>query len=194
MRTHLYRMLASMMTLATAGCSEIAGTPAAQVDLLTNGSFEDGPTIPSNSSYATLPGGSGAIPGWVVTGGSIDYIGTAHPPSDGQRAIDLDGAFSTGGISQTMTTTTGARYVVTFDLSGNPEGAPTVKRVRVSIGDLSEDFSFDSTGQSRSDLTWTTVSFTFEATSTSATLAFTSLSPVGNSWGPLVDHVSVFSQ
>ena len=165
--------------------------PTPVVNLLTNGSFEGGPAIPSNSSYTTLAGGSRAIPGWLVTGGSIDYIGTFHPPSDGQRAIDLDGAFSTGGISQTFTTTPGTRYLVTFDLSGNPEGAPRIKNLRVSVGGVTEDFSFDTTGQSRSNLRWQPASFTFVANGTSATLTFSSLSPAGNSWGAFVDHAAV---
>ena len=164
--------------------------PPPAVNLLTNGSFEGGPAIPSNSSYTTLSGGSRAIPGWVVTGGSIDYIGTFHPPSDGQRAIDLDGAFSTGGISQTFSTSPGTRYLVTFDLSGNPEGAPRIKNVRVSAGGVTQDFSFDTTGQSRSNLRWQPASFTFVANGTSATLTFSSLSPAGNSWGAFVDHAA----
>jgi hypothetical protein len=78
--------------------------------------------------YTILGGGSTAIPGWVVTGSSVDYIGTFHPPAHGLRMVDLEGAFSTGGIRQTFATALGARHVVIFDLSGNPEGNPVINR------------------------------------------------------------------
>ncbi len=69
-------------------------------NLLTNGSFELGPAIPGGSSFVTLSGGSTAITGWTVTGSTIDYFGPSWTVSDGIRAIDLDGAFSTGGMSR----------------------------------------------------------------------------------------------
>jgi choice-of-anchor C domain-containing protein len=151
--------------------------------LLTNGSFEVGPAIPSGQSYVTVSGSSTAITGWTVTGSTIDVIEPGWAVSDGTRAIDLDGAFSIGGIQQTFATIAGATYIVSFDLSGNPDGAPQIKQVRVSVGEQQHDFSFDTTGQTRSTLIWQPTSFSFTAPGTSATLSFQSLSPAGNSWG-----------
>ena len=167
-------------------------TPAA--NLLTNGSLEGGPAIPSASSYTTLRGGSTAIPGWVVTGSSIDYIGSAHPPSDGQRAVDLDGAFSTGGITQTFATTPGTAYRASWDLSGNPEGAPRVKQVRVTVGGTTRDYSFDTAGQNRTNLRWEPASLSFVASGASTAISFSSQSSAGNSWGAFIDHVAVVKE
>jgi choice-of-anchor C domain-containing protein len=166
-------------------------TPSPPVNLLVNGSLEGGPAIPSNSSYTTLRGGSTAIPGWVVTGSSIDYIGSAHPPSDGQRAVDLDGAFSTGGITQLFATTQDTGYRASFDLSGNPEGSPRVKQVRVTVGGVTREYSFDTAGQSRTNLRWEPVSLSFVASAASTSISFSSLSAPGNSWGAFIDHVAV---
>lgn len=165
--------------------------PPAPTNLLTNGSFEVGPPIPGSSSYTTLRGASTAIPGWTVTGGSIDYIGTFHPVSDGQRAIDLDGAFSTGGIRQAFTTRPGAAYLASFDLSGNPDGGPSVKNVRVTVDAVGQDFSFNVTGQTRSNLSWVPREISFVATGVTATISFASQSSSGNSWGAFIDNVRV---
>ena len=80
-------------------------------------------------------------------------------------------------------------YEVSFDLSGNPEGGPAYKTVRVSVGSFTHDYTVDSSGQTRSTLIWHPVSFSFVASGTSATLSFTSLN--SGAYGPLLDHVMV---
>lgn len=111
--------------------------------------------------------------------------------SDGIRAVDLDGAFSTGGIQQTFATVLGQTYDVTFDLYGNSDGGPQIKQVRVSVDSFLQDYSFDTQGQTRSTLIWQPTAFSFVASGSSATLSFASLSPSGNSWGGFIDNVSV---
>lgn len=172
-------------------CGSLSLWHSAEAALLVNGSFEDGPTDFGGSSFITLAGGSSAIPGWTVTGGTIDYLGSAWLASDGVRSIDLDGAFSTGGVQQSFATAVGETYRVAFDLSGNPEGGPTLKQLRASAGSATQDFTFDPTGLTRGTLTWTSVAFDFVASATTSTLLFSSLSPSGNSWGALIDNVSV---
>lgn len=158
---------------------------------LINGSFEISPAIPGGSSFVTERGGSTAITGWTVTGNTIDVFGPSWVVSDGSRAIDLDGAFSTGGIQQSFSTVAGKKYNVSFDLSGNPEGSPIIKQAAVSVGSFMQNFSYDPSGQTRGTLIWQPVSFEFMASSTSETLSFQSLSPAGNSWGAFIDNVSV---
>src|SRR5262245_59383865 len=162
------------------------------VNILVNGSFETGPAIPSGS-FTTVGGGSAAITGWTVTGGSIDYIGPSWTVSDGIRAIDLDGNSSIGGIRQTFSTTVGSTYLVSFDLAGNADGAPRIKNVNVTVDSFSQSYSFDTLGKNRSSLGWQKVNFSFVASGSSATLAFASLSPSGNSFGALIDNVSVIT-
>jgi hypothetical protein len=76
-------------------------------------------------------------------------------------------------------------------LSGNPQGGPLVKQVRVAVDAFSQDYSHDSSGQSISALIWQPIRFSFVASSTTATLSFTSLSSTPNSYGALMDNVRV---
>ena len=163
-------------------------------NLLVNGSFEQGPSIPPGSSHTTVPAGSTAIPGWAVTGGTVDYFGPSWTLADGARGIDLDGAFSTGGIQQTVGTVPGDAYVVSFALAGNLDGAPRVKRVRFEVDGLLHDLEFDTLGRTRAEPGWERVSVAFVASGTSATVSFVSLSPAGNSWGAMIDDVSLVRQ
>ena len=158
--------------------------------ILINGSFELGPPVPTND--IDIPAGSTAITGWLVTGGSIDYLGSAWDVSDGTRAIDLDGRDATlSGINQTFSTTPGTEYLVSFDLSGNPQGGTSLKAMRVTVEGFSQDYTFDTTGQTLDMLIWQSLSFSFLAQDATATLAFTSLSSSPSSYGALIDHVSV---
>src|SRR5207244_8975944 len=84
----------------------------------------------TSSPFETLPAGSTALTDGTIDSGSIDWIGSYWPAADGSRSIDLNGN-ETGAISQTLTTTIGNTYVVTFDLSGNPDGPPTAKTLTV---------------------------------------------------------------
>lgn len=170
----------------------IAGLPvSARADvILLNGSFELGPVIPSND--IDVLAGSTEIVGWLVTGTSIDYLGAPWDVSDGTRAIDLDGRDATfSGIQQTFATVAGTEYLVSFDLSGNPQGGPSLKSMRVGVGGFSRDYTFDTSGQTLDALLWQRIAFSFLATGDAATLSFMSLSSTPSSYGALVDNVSV---
>src|SRR5262245_54069854 len=84
----------------------------------TNGSFETG-TNPG--VFTTLASGSTAITGWMVSAGTIDYIGTYWTASDGVRSLDMSGN-GPGAITQTFDTVPNQQYQVIFDLAGNPDG------------------------------------------------------------------------
>jgi choice-of-anchor C domain-containing protein len=180
-----------------------AGTAqASPINLLVNGSFEIGPTGSSLSDVDVLAGSTDIL-GWTVFGtapagsGVIDYLNPPWDVSDGLHAIDLDGRNSTGGgVSQTFATTVGQTYLVSFDLSGNPGDAPTnglplIKQVRVTVDGVTQDYSFDTIGMSRENLMWQSLAFPFVASATTSTLGFESLTPFPNSYGPLIDNVSV---
>lgn len=157
--------------------------------ILINGSFEIGPP-PFGNHDVDIPGGSTAITGWTATGGGVDLLEDPWDVSDGLRAVDLD-LRSPGGIEQRFTTSVGQRYQVLFDLSGNPEGGPQVKQMRVTAGSFSEDFAFDSVGQTIDSLIWQRTAFSFTASDDFTTLSFASLSPAGSAYGALIDNVSV---
>lgn len=169
-------------------------TPAAS--LLTNGSFEVGPAIPPEG-YLPLFDGDTSMPGWevfeVLPGGSVDIKNTYWVASDGVNSIDLGGTPGPGGIRQTFTTVPGQAYNVLFDMAGNPwRSDRPVKTMEVSADGQSQQFSFDTTNSTLSDLGWTPTSFSFVADDTSATLAFAMVFPTDDNDGVALDNVRVF--
>jgi hypothetical protein len=66
--------------------------------------------------------------------------------ADGIHCIGRSAVFS--GVQQSFSTITGKTYVVSFKMSGNPEGLPQIKRFRVSVDQFKNDYEFDSAGQS----------------------------------------------
>jgi choice-of-anchor C domain-containing protein len=151
------------------GLAAILPTEAFAAPILINGSFELGPP-PFGIHDIDIQSGSTSITGWMVTGAGVDLLEDPWAVSDGVRAIDLDGR-SAGGIQQTFATVIGQLYRVSFDLSGNPEGGPTSKRIRVTASGVSQDYAFDTTGQTLDSLTWAPSLFVFVATDISSTLA-----------------------
>ena len=178
------------MLFASAALACILAAAPANAAIVTNGSFELG-TNPGAFTTVNAINGS-AITGWTVSGGSVDYIGTYWNASNGVRSIDLSGN-NPGTISQTLTGLhNNGRYLLTFDLAGNTDGAPTIKTVNVSAGTGSQSFTFDTSGHNRSSLGWTTQTLSFFATGTTATLTFAS--PLNESpgfYGPALDNVQV---
>ena len=138
----------------------------------TNGSFETGTYFDNGSGFETLSAGDISIAGWTVDAGSVDWIGTHWTPQDGAMSIDMSGT-EAGAISQTLDTTIGNTYTVSFFLSGNPEGAPAVKTLDVSAtGGTLATYSYDTTGNDVSNMNWKQEEYTFLATSATTTLSF----------------------
>jgi choice-of-anchor C domain-containing protein len=166
--------------------------------LIINGSFEESPAV---SAYLNVVAGSGTIKGWVVTGEGVDVVADRYwPASDGVRSVDLDGSarsrttppFTQGGLAQTFPTTPGTRYLVRFDLSGNPVKKPVVKPIRISAAGQSAEFTFDVSGTDFRNMGWSPRTWTFIAKASSTTLEFRSLtaSPL-TGYGPAIDNVAV---
>jgi len=164
--------------------------PAAAQNLLKNGSFEQGP---EPGSFVTLQPGDKSIPGWVVTHASIDYIGREWKCSQGKRCLDLDGTPGFGGIQQTLATTPGQKYRVSFDLEGNAGCNPVVKKMRVSAAGQSHDFRFDTSPKNHSNATmhWVRRTWEFSARAARTTIEFYSLDKEDGRCGPALDNVSV---
>jgi choice-of-anchor C domain-containing protein len=179
MRKYLYLGAIAAM-VGTAG--------AAGAVTIVNGSFELG-TDPG-AGYLSVAAGSSAITGWTVGGFGVDYIGGFWQASDGVRSVDLS-LLSAGSLSQAVSTVAGQVYTVTFDLSGNPDGAPASKTLVVSVGGslpLIQPYLLGPTN-THENMNWSTYSYTFTAFSSSSTLVFSSadFSP----YGPALDNVSI---
>jgi choice-of-anchor C domain-containing protein len=165
----------------------LAGTAMAAFLGATNGSFESG-TYPGGA-LATLSAGSASLNGWIITSGSVDWTGSYWPAKDGSKSLDLSGT-GPGAISQTLATTVGKTYVVTFAMSGNPAGAPAAKTLTVAAtGGATTTYTFDTSaaGTSLSDMKWSTKTYSFVATSAATVLAFTSTT--AGAFGPAIDAV-----
>jgi choice-of-anchor C domain-containing protein len=161
--------------------------PAFAANLVTNGSFETG-TAPG--VFLTLAAGAPDITDWTIASGTVDYIGSYWVASDGDRSIDMTG-YSAGTMSQTFPTTVGAKYIASFDMSGNPAGPPAEKSLNVDTGGAPTLFTYDvlGFGTTLADMKWETKMLPFTATAATTTLTFASLN--SGYFGPAIDTVSV---
>lgn len=187
------RFFVAIVALGLAALFPLSAAP------ILNGSFETG-----WGSAATIGNGircydsgncdssPGGIQDWTVIG-NIDYIGTLWQAADGSRSVDLAGSAKPpgptwSGVSQTFATTPWQQYMVSFYLSGNPDGLPTVKTLTVEAEGQSDTFTFDTTGISHSAMGWVLQTWTFKAYDGSAELVFKTLD---SAYGPALDNVSV---
>nr|WP_250566239.1 choice-of-anchor C family protein [Adonisia turfae] len=155
--------------------------------MVLNGGFEDGPD-PGNS-FINVESGATTIPNWTVTDGQVDLVGAPfYQPADGSISLDLNG-FITGEVQQTIDTTVGERYLLTFDLAANPRGTPAVKMGQVEVAGVTADLSYDISGQSAGSLDYVPTSLEFIATDAQTVLKFKSLIP--GTAGLSIDNVSV---
>jgi choice-of-anchor C domain-containing protein len=156
-----------------------------------NGSFENASVDPGGS-FVTLADGSMQITGWTAISGDIDYIGLYWVASNGTRSLDLVGDQNVGGVEQTFDTVPGATYQVSFDLAGNPQGPPTIKPLKVSAGAVVQNYTFDTTGKTLSNMGWVTNQLTFTASGPATTLSFISdTTGLGCCYGAALDNVIV---
>lgn len=166
--------------------NSFSGTWATEknTNLIINGSFE----AADCGSYITVsPPGSSSLPNWTVTQGTVDCVGSYFIAADGRNSVDLGGE-EKGGISQTLATSVGNNYQVTFDMAGNPCSAGA-KSMNVSVASESRNFQFDMTGHTHQNMGWVTESFTFTAKESQTTLTFTQLNE--KNCGMAIDNVRV---
>jgi len=170
-------------TLAIAAFAALAPVAHA-ADLITNGGFENSSF---SGTFQNIGAGNG-LSGWTIESGSVDLINTYWQPASGNYSLDLNGN-SAAVIAQSFATEVGKTYTVTFNMAGNTDGGGAVKYITAGVnGDHS--FTFDTTGQSRGNMGWTTQSFSFVADSTTSTLRFSGDSR-NSYYGAALDNISV---
>jgi hypothetical protein len=155
-----------LMTALAAGTS-------AQANLLTNGSFESGAFVNQGNDTMSLAAGSTVITGWTVVTDTTAWIGATNPfglsASNGSFFLDLTN-YQAGapfaGMTQTVATTPGAIYSLSFDLGSSTRwGRPD--SITASAGGTSQTFIAPSTGGNND---WQSVSMQFIASSASTTV------------------------
>ena len=163
--------------------------PSTTNDLVSDGTFTfAGDTGHVLYSSGSLIGGAGGS--WSVTNGDVGIEGAWADTSPlGGAPLDMNGT-GPGTISQTLNTESGKQYQVTFALTGNWNGTPDLKELRVSADGESQDFDItEPDGWSSSNLTWSHRSFTFTADSPTTDLSFESLTSGGA--GAVIGDVQV---
>jgi choice-of-anchor C domain-containing protein len=169
--------------------------PAArQVNLVVNGSFEEGQ---EDAVDKPLDKGSTALKGWVVTRGQIDVNtqnGDQWKSAHGKRNLDLHGSPGFGGVEQSIPTKPGKKYRVTFMMSGNPGVEHEKVQLGVRAADQSKEFEIPMAGRTYEDLKWEKKTWVFTAKEKTTVLELhTAMPPTSNPLGgPLLDDVKVF--
>jgi choice-of-anchor C domain-containing protein len=178
-------MLRKLMVSAAMTIGLAASASAATI---TNGSFEDHAAF--SGGFTTLGTGSSALTGWTIDSGSVDLIGSYWEASDGVNSLDMSGGAS-GKISTMITDLIiGSRYLLSFDIAANPDGAPETKNLLVDVAGATNTVAANRSDSTRpSPMNWRTVTLGFTATNTSEALSFASDS--GTAFGPALDNVRV---
>ena len=168
-----------------------AATPSMAANLIQNGGFV-GDNQPLNGSFVTPGAGETFAGAWTVDTASIDWITGFWQSSDGDGySVDLNGDQFAGGVKQTVATTIGSLYRLTFDLSKNPGSPVNPISMFVDITGVSQQaFSFGEEN-SLSDMMWTSKTFDFTAMSSSTTLVFRGNAAGTCCWGPALDNVAL---
>jgi choice-of-anchor C domain-containing protein len=161
---------------------------------LTNGSFESNvgcePAY-NSSGFTTLGAGDPCITGWTILNRNIDYITFYWQAADGSHSLDMNGSEGLGAsVQQMFDTNIGVQYHVSFSMAANTNAAPALKLLHVDAAGQSQDYTFDGSGHGNFNMGWAKETFSFNATGTSTTLTFTSLTTECCA-GPALDAVSV---
>ncbi len=184
--------LSKILAAGAAAAALVAFAGGANAATIINGSFEAGSGDAGLGGFSTLGGGSTAITGWTVDANSVDWINGYWQASNGTHSVDLNGT-GLGGVSQTIATTPGQSYVVTFDISGNPDVGSGVRTLQVSAGGAPQTYTyaFTTPPNDHANMNWQSEAFRFTAQGPSTTLSFDSTSLDNCCWGPALDNVSI---
>jgi hypothetical protein len=150
----------------------LVSATSAQANLLTNGSFESGAFVNQGNVTMSLGAGSTVISAWTVITDTTAWIGPSNPfgltASDGSYFLDLTN-YQPGapfaGMSQTIATTPGATYSLSFYLgSSSSYGLPS--SITASAASTSQAFTSPLTGAD----VWTQETMQFLVSSATTTV------------------------
>lgn len=142
-------------------------------NLLINGSFESGNFVPVTDDTMPLAVGATDITGWTIQNAALAWIGPANPfsltASDGGHFLDLSGYHDNApyaGVQQTVSTTIGAQYRLSFDIGTDPIYDSAAVSVNVTGIGSPTLFTSDPLNPNQ----WEPFIFDFIATSASTTI------------------------
>ncbi len=183
-----------VIVAALAGLATSTATSESLVNYVVNGSFEEG--YGSSGCVRYLSGGSSAIPGWTVVGGSfcVDWVDGecgSNPPVDGSRYhLDLKGSLcsscnNNGGVRQVAIVPEVGLYTLVVDLSAT--SSPNDSAI-VSL-DGNETELFGSTSKS----VWESRAIPFAASATEIEIYIYSPNDHTGVSRPGLDNVRLFN-
>jgi choice-of-anchor C domain-containing protein len=176
-----------------AACAAIVAACAAapaSAQIVQNGSFES-PAIAPSPFQVSPPQ---PIDGWTVTAGTVDLIDGYWQAHSGVQSVDLSGD-GPGTLTQAVSLETGQLYLLTFWVSGNPDGPPALKTFDFSVTNTTPvtaaniNFLVTSPPQSRQNMSWEPREWLFLANDGPHSLVFQSTTP--GPFGPALDDVGV---
>ncbi|MTF40324.1 choice-of-anchor C family protein [Cyanobacterium aponinum] len=163
-------------------------------NLIKNGSFEEGITIDPETKFIGLDTKSQGINDWEIIKDNIDYKENYWQNTDDNRSLDLNGG-QAGAISQSFPTKIGERYLVQFDMAGNPDHKQEqipIRKIIVSTGEQQGHFVFDMRGgKTRENMQWQTFKWKFIAENSMTTLTFSGSLGNTSAYGPTLDNIIV---
>jgi choice-of-anchor C domain-containing protein len=160
-----------------------------RANLLTNGGFEI-PVAPAGSSDL-VSAGSSALFGWAVTTGDVNVVDNGlWQAFQGAQSLDLNGT-QPGTISQSIATSAGTHYSLTFAYANNFAAGNPVAMAEVKASGRSTllDQTVTHSGSTANIMNYTLFTAIFVADSPTSTLQFTALN--SGPWGITLDAVSV---
>jgi len=163
---------------------------AASANLVADGTFTGALTgVTLDGPGYTEVGAGGSIGGdWAVTSGSVDVIESYwQAPLGTGNSVDMAG-IQNGAIAQTTINSPDAGiYMLSFYMSGNPDGPPPAKVLGVSVnGGTAVDYTYNTVTEdnSHSDMKYILETEVVNLNGGVNTLSFADLSgPAGGSWG-----------
>ena len=124
----------------------ISNAQALPVNLVYNGDFETQTVTDNSGNFNTYSKTTQGLTGWTIGVGSVDLVSIAlWDPKSGSNSLDLNGTRK-GEIHQSLITTAGQLYQLSFDLAGNVFGTPSLKKMSVNVGGNST-YTFDISGK-----------------------------------------------
>ena len=171
--------------------SVVLATTCAHANLIINGSFET--PVVTVGSFSLFSVGAATLTGWNVVGssgqdvgivsGSFFQNGVTFNAQDGAQWLDLTGFNSNSpeGVSQTIATTAGDRYQLSYYV-GNTTGGGifgATSTVNVSLNGVGT-FSDKNSTADLTGLNWEQFTHTFIASSASTVLAFRNGDPLAD--------------
>jgi len=210
--------VARMVSVVTAAAALLVAVAlpagAAGTKLVADGGFEKPKLKVPQTSIVGGPNvffGGTCIPGtahgcWGVGAGTIDIVTkSVWNPKAGKQSIDLNSGAEAASIAQSLFTTPGQQYRVTFWLAATP-GAPDNVNLAAFWGNIDGhgdtistdrfDYDFAPFGHTSTSMGWTKETFTDTADPSSAEVRIyfqstTDLGPGNDDFGPVIDAVSV---